>query len=220
MVQAVEDRNLLPLDAMTVQRVGENLQVNSQIHCVVSAVKVRSKEGFVVLVMPRSKPLFERGMIVNIGFGKSNVRLCEACWTKVFKRCRYARLSRILRVFHVCMVSTSRYDLESTATWHTSYAPHSGSPFYISTHFASIYILTSYELFFLLEQALKQTKKSWSIGIKIVYGGDTGAFASCDNAQEMKLMLAGALRMEDVLTDSSLYEWQACGREKSGRIFD
>ena len=85
----------------------------------------------------------------------------------------------------------------------------------------SIYVptLAVYELFFPMEQSLKQTKKAWSMGIKIACGGDTGAFAHGDNAREMELMLEAGLPIGDVLTNTTLHGWEACGGDKCGRRF-
>lgn len=91
----------------------------------------------------------------------------------------------------------------------------------MSTYFASIYVptLAVYKLFFPLEQALEQTKKAWSTVIRIACGGDTGAFAYAYNARDMELMPDAGVSIEDVLTNSSLHEWEACGRKKCERRF-
>lgn len=69
------------------------------------------------------------------------------------------------------------------------------------------------------DQILGRTKKAWDMGLRMVCGGDTGAFTHGDNAREMELMVQAGMPIKDVLSCATIMSWEACGGDWCRRRF-
>ena len=75
------------------------------------------------------------------------------------------------------------------------------------------------EFFGSKETRLNYAKKAYDAGVRLIAGGDTGAFAHGENVRELELMLEAGLPLEDVLVAATVRGWEACGADWCGRKF-
>jgi len=75
------------------------------------------------------------------------------------------------------------------------------------------------ELYIDIKPVLVQVKEAFDRGMKLAYGGDTGACAHGDNVRELEPFLEAGIPLEDVLVAATTHGWEACGGDWCGRRF-